>query len=104
METAGRRVAYGLSALTMFSCCIGHGMRVASFRGTSPRSSGRAMVGKDGRDSERVTTTLTKAKKQELDALASKYGVTASWLQRRAIENFLEDPQLTLPLAGNGDA
>jgi Ribbon-helix-helix protein, copG family len=48
-------------------------------------------VGKDGRDAERVTTTLTRRQKAELDRLAKAQGVKVAWLIRRAVERYLEE-------------
>jgi hypothetical protein len=48
-------------------------------------------VGKDGRDAERVTTTLTKRQKAELERVAEAQGVKVAWLIRRAVERFLDD-------------
>lgn len=47
-------------------------------------------MGKDGRDAERVTTTLSRRQKAELDRLAEAEGVKVAWLVRRAVEQFLE--------------
>jgi hypothetical protein len=47
-------------------------------------------LGKDGRDAERVTTTLSRRQKAELDRLAEAEGVKVAWLVRRAVEQFLE--------------
>ncbi|QXT37438.1 ribbon-helix-helix domain-containing protein [Sphingomonas sanguinis] len=47
-------------------------------------------MGKDGRDAERVTTTLSRRQKAELDRLAEVEGVKVAWLVRRAVEQFLE--------------
>lgn len=47
-------------------------------------------MGKDGKDAERVTTTLSRLQKSELDRLAKVEGVTVAWLVRRAVERFLE--------------
>jgi hypothetical protein len=67
----------------------------------SPRS---LRLGKDGRDAERVTTTLTKRQKAELDRLAQAQGVKVAWLIRRAVERYLDDasggPMLPLELDG----
>jgi hypothetical protein len=61
-------------------------------------------MGKDGRDAERVTTTLTRKQKAELDRLAKAEGVKVAWLVRRAVERLLEDaaggPLLPLDLDG----
>jgi hypothetical protein len=48
-------------------------------------------VGKDGRDAERVTTTLTRRQKAELDRIAKAQGVKVAWLVRRAVERLLEE-------------
>ncbi|MEQ8451161.1 MAG: CopG family transcriptional regulator [Nitratireductor sp.] len=48
-------------------------------------------MGKDGKDAERVTTTLTRAQKAELDRLAKSQGVKVAWLVRRAVERYLEE-------------
>ena len=47
-------------------------------------------MGTDGRDAERVTTTLSRAQKGELDRLASTSGVKVAWIVRRAVETYLE--------------
>jgi hypothetical protein len=64
-------------------------------------------LGKDGRDAERVTTTLTKRQKAELERLAKAQGVKVAWLIRRAVEKYLDDaaggPMLPLELAGGED-
>jgi hypothetical protein len=64
-------------------------------------------LGKDGRDAERVTTTLTRKQKAELDRLARAQGVKVAWLVRRAVERFLEEatggPLLPLDLNGGED-
>lgn len=68
----------------------------------------RPDLGKDGRDAERVTTTLTRTQKAELDRLAKAQGVKVAWLVRRAVERFLEEsaggPMLPLDLKGGEDA
>lgn len=47
-------------------------------------------VGKDGKNAERVTTTLSRRQKLELDRLAKAEGVKVAWLVRRAVERYLE--------------
>ncbi len=47
-------------------------------------------MGKDGKDAWRVTTTLSRAQKRELEALASREGVKVAWLIRRAVDNYLD--------------
>lgn len=64
-------------------------------------------MGKDGRDAERVTTTLTRRQKAELERLAKTQGVKVAWLIRRAVERYLDDaaggPMLPLDLEGGED-
>jgi hypothetical protein len=73
-----------------------------------PRIAAEPRLGKDGRDAERVTTTLTRKQKAELDRLAKARGVKVAWLVRRSIERFLEEaaggPRLPLDLDGGEDA
>lgn len=65
-------------------------------------------MGKDGKDAVRVTTTLTKEQKIELERLASAEGVKVAWLVRRAVERLLEDanggPLLPLQFGGGTNA
>lgn len=72
-----------------------------------PRNAAEAVVGKDGRDAQRVTTTLTRRQKAELDRLAKLHGVKVAWLVRRAVERYLEEatggPMLPLELDGGED-
>jgi hypothetical protein len=67
----------------------------------------RNVVGRDGQDAERVTTTLSRRQKAELDRLAKAKGVKVAWLVRRSIERFLEEasggPMLPLDLEGRDD-
>jgi Ribbon-helix-helix protein, copG family len=64
-------------------------------------------VGKDGQDAERVTTTLTRRQKAELDRIAKAQGVKVAWLVRRAVERFLEEtsggPMLPLDFREEGE-
>lgn len=64
-------------------------------------------MGKDGHDAKRVTTTLSRAQKTELERIAKREGVTVAWLVRRAVERLVEQanggPLLPLDL-GNGNA
>lgn len=55
-----------------------------------PRIAAELLMGRDGKDAERVTTTLTRQHKSELDRLAKAEGVKVAWLVRRAVERFLE--------------
>lgn len=61
-------------------------------------------LGNDGRDAERVTTTLSRKQKAELDQLAKSQGVKVAWLVRRAVERLLEEAARgsTLPLDLDG--
>ena len=67
----------------------------------------RLQLGKDGKNAERVTTTLTKLQKAELDRLAKSQGVKVAWLVRRAVELYLEEaaggPMLPLELERGED-
>lgn len=47
-------------------------------------------MGKDGKDAERVTTTLSRARKREIEALAEREGVAVAWIVRRAVERYLD--------------
>lgn len=62
-------------------------------------------MGKDGKDAERVTTTLSRAQKNQLDRLAERQGVKVAWLVRKAVERFLDEanggPELPLELRGD---
>lgn len=62
-------------------------------------------MGKDGRGSARVTTTLSRRHKDELDRLAKKEGVKSAWLVRRAVERLIEQssggPMLPLDFGGD---
>lgn len=79
--------------------------------GNVPRNAaercGGFKVGKDGKDAERVTTTLTRTQKAELDRLAKSQGVKVAWLVRRAVERYLEEaaggPMLPLELERGED-
>jgi hypothetical protein len=72
----------------------------------SPRS--QKVVGKDGRNAERVTTTLSRKQKAELERLANAQGVKVAWLVRRAVEKLLEEaaggPMLPLDFEGDENA
>ena len=47
-------------------------------------------MGRDGKDAERVTTTLSRSQKLHLERIADKEGVKVAWLVRRAVERFLD--------------
>jgi hypothetical protein len=61
-------------------------------------------MGKDGKDAERVTTTLSRSQKLQLERLAEREGVKVAWLVRRAVERFLDEanggPQLPFEFKG----
>jgi len=61
-------------------------------------------MGSDGRDAARVTTTLSRGQKSELEQLANARGVKVAWLVRRAVERLLEEAAAgtTLPLDLDG--
>ena len=65
----------------------------------------RCQVGKDGREADRVTTTLSRHQKAELERLAKAEGVKVAWLVRRAVDRFLEQASggPMLPLDYRGD-
>jgi hypothetical protein len=50
-------------------------------------------MGKDGLDAARVTTSLSRAPKTNLEQIAKKRGVKLAWLVRHAVERFLEHEQ-----------
>lgn len=62
---------------------------------TLPRNAadccGGELLGKDGKDAERVTTTLSRGQKLQLERLAAREGVKVAWLVRRAVEQFLDE-------------
>lgn len=54
-----------------------------------PRIAADRFMGKDGKDARRVTTTLSRAQKRELEGLALREGVKVAWLIRRAVDVYL---------------
>ena len=56
-----------------------------------PRIAADQVMGKDGKDGWRVTTTLSRVQKHELEDLASREGVKLAWLIRRAVELYLDN-------------
>lgn len=50
-------------------------------------------MGKDSRDTVRVTTTLTRQQHASLERIAEQNGVKVAWLVRRAVENLIEQAQ-----------
>jgi hypothetical protein len=59
----------------------------------------RANMGKDGRDSVRITTTLSRLQHDDLKRLAQQHRVPTAWLVRRAVERLLDEANRgTLPM------
>ena len=50
-------------------------------------------MGKDGKDAERFTTTLSREQGEALGRLAEKHGVKKAWLIRRAVERLIEQAE-----------
>lgn len=48
-------------------------------------------MGRDGLNARRVTTTLTVARKSQLEVVAAREGVKEAWILRRAVEQYLDD-------------
>lgn len=48
-------------------------------------------MGKDGKDSVRLTTTLSKYQHAKLEQLAQKHDVKVAWLARKAIIRLIEE-------------
>lgn len=55
-----------------------------------PRSAAGKSMGKDGRNAARVTATLSKASKAEVDRLAAREGVSSAWVVRRAVDLYIK--------------
>ena len=47
-------------------------------------------MGKDGKDSVRVTTTLTKAQHDAIEQIANQNRVKVAWVIRQAVERLIE--------------
>jgi hypothetical protein len=47
-------------------------------------------MGKDGKNSLRRTTTLSREQVVELERIAQRDGVSVSWLLRKSVEQFIE--------------
>lgn len=54
---------------------------------------GTVLMGKDGKDSVRVTTTLTTARHDALERIAAQNHVKVAWVIRRAIERLIEQAE-----------
>jgi hypothetical protein len=65
-------------------------------------------MGADGRDSVRVTATLSREQYAELHRVAKKQRVSLSWVVRRSVERTIEEanggPLLPLHLEGEREA
>lgn len=59
-------------------------------------------MGKDGKDAERLTTTLSRARKRQIEALAKREGVSVAWIMRRAVERYLDSGESGPVIAGKG--
>jgi len=50
-------------------------------------------MGKDGKDSVRVTTTLTRAQHGAIEHIASQNHVKVAWVVRQAVERLIEQAE-----------
>lgn len=50
-------------------------------------------MGKDGKNSVRLTTTLSKKQLEQLERLARDNDVAVAWIARKAIVRFIEDAE-----------
>jgi hypothetical protein len=50
-------------------------------------------MGKDGKDSVRVTTTLTRAQHDAIEQIASRNHVKMAWVIRQAVERLIEQAE-----------
>jgi hypothetical protein len=50
-------------------------------------------MGKDGKDSVRVTTTLTKAQHDAIEQIANQNRVKVAWVIRQAVERLIEQAE-----------
>lgn len=65
------------------------------------------IMGRDGTDAKRVTTTLTISRKSQLEQLAKREGVKEAWVVRRAVERYLDeigDGSVLKTAGGHGNA
>ncbi|WP_350085034.1 ribbon-helix-helix domain-containing protein [Thalassobaculum sp.] len=56
-----------------------------------PRNAAEVVLGKDGRDARRLTTTVSRDQAERLEEIAERNGVSVSWLLRRAAERLIEE-------------
>lgn len=70
------------------------------------RNAAELNMGQDGRDAARVTATLSKTSKAELDRLAEREGVSAAWIVRRAVDLYIKQTRETssLPFGSGSNA
>ncbi|WP_418115928.1 ribbon-helix-helix domain-containing protein [Xanthomonas oryzae] len=59
-------------------------------------AAGSVYMANDGKNSVRVTTTLTRQQHADLDHIAEQNGVKVAWLVRRAVENLIESADALL--------
>jgi hypothetical protein len=50
-------------------------------------------MGKDGKDSARVTTTLTISQRDALERIAAQNHVKVAWVIRRAVDRLIEQAE-----------
>lgn len=50
-------------------------------------------MGNDGKDSCRITATVTRTQAETLKRVADNNGVTVSWLVRRAVDRLIEQAE-----------
>jgi hypothetical protein len=50
-------------------------------------------MGKDGKDSVRVTTTLTKGQHDAIEHIANRNHVKVAWVVRQAVERLIEQAE-----------
>lgn len=60
-------------------------------------------MGKDGAEARRVTTTLSRETKDQLERLAEREHLSESWLVRRAVEQFLDQFKTKPVVAAKGE-
>ena len=53
----------------------------------------KVLMGKDGKNSARVTTTLTRAQLEAIELIANQNHVKVAWLVRQAVERLIEQSE-----------
>ncbi|MBR0974319.1 CopG family transcriptional regulator [Bradyrhizobium japonicum] len=61
-------------------------------------------MGEDGKHAARVTTTLRKKQKAQLEEIAERQGVALSWLIRHVVELYLLQEAEGRPFGNQGSA